>query len=574
MQVKSDNEVYGLTFTFIELLPCELMCRICKLPCKNPQISLCCKNNFCEGHLKTVSDVSTQRQCPMCDSEKFEAFPDAQADERMQALMMYCPNKDAGCKWIGKLSQVDEHCNSDHLGCIFQEVKCPNKCGVSIQRKDLENHLAADCPCYCQYCKTTGDKTLIANHHKEKCQKFTVQCPNDCGAFMLREEMNEHRKVCPSEEIQCEYYDAGCKILMLRKNREKHNKNCALQHLDLIKKKFSNNSATRFYGISFFLFFFTLVYVIIQCSQITAEYNGLKTYFAHLKVENEKLQKDIHINKQHVDNTIRDLKDEIGYIDSDIDYVKQENSNLRKYLNTLQDKYIELELSCIINTTMITELLKQVENNTLNAKIVEYFDITNNAYQNLSNIVKKDLHIYEQAIERNEVEFKKVMEEHYGTIMSTNWRLYLTMVHLVALHGDKVMPVVLAMHDYTWYVTTKEKWASTHFFDTDNGSYMDLLVTPIAFNVSVKLRLLSRVHDMQEGDFIIEMMNQYNDTDHSVGKIPYSEDPATTSLKVMGTEREPIVIGNVRYSILTGQEKVIYLKNDVIYFRVSFVTST
>jgi len=142
---------------------------------------LCCKNNFCEGHLKTTSTILTQNQCPICYSEKFEAFPNTQAAEKIQALLVYCPNKDAGCNWIGKLSQVTDHCNDDRLGCLFQEIKCPSECGASLQHKDLENHLI-NCFCYCQYCKMTGDRVIIANQHKEHC------------------------KVCLLEEIQCEYY--------------------------------------------------------------------------------------------------------------------------------------------------------------------------------------------------------------------------------------------------------------------------------------------------------------------------------------------------------------------------------
>ena len=75
---------------------------------------------------------------------------------------------------------------------------------------------------------------------------------------------------------------------------------------------------------------------------------------------------------------------------------------------------------------------------------------------------------------------------------------------------------------------------------------------------------------MQEGTFTIEMMNQYNDTDHSVGKIAYGEDPTAISV----SQVKPTIIGNVGYSIFTGQENVVYLQNDVVYFRVSFVNST
>ena len=91
---------------------------------------------------------------------------------------------------------------------------------------------------------------------------------------------------------------------------------------------------------------------------------------------------------------------------------------------------------------------------------------------NLSEIVKKDLDKYAERTQNNSAEFKKILEKYYGTMMSTNWRLFLTMVHLVALHGDKVMPVVLAMHNYSWYAMTNEQWVSTHLFDTDNGNYV------------------------------------------------------------------------------------------------------
>ena len=107
MQVRSDIEIIS-TLTIVELLPCELVCKLCKLPCKNPQISSCCKSMFCEGNLKGTSSTITLIQCLVCYSETFEAIPDTQAEERIQALMVYCSNKDAGCSWVGKVSQMSE----------------------------------------------------------------------------------------------------------------------------------------------------------------------------------------------------------------------------------------------------------------------------------------------------------------------------------------------------------------------------------------------------------------------------------------------------------------------------------
>lgn len=79
---------------------------------------------------------------------------------------------------------------------------------------------------------------------------------------------------------------------------------------------------------------------------------------------------------------------------------------------------------------------------------------------------------------------------------------------------------------------------------------------------------------MQEGTFIIEIMNQYNDTDHSVGKIPYREASTATGTKIMNIETQPEVIENIKYNIFTDQENVVYLHEDMVYFRVSFVNST
>jgi len=275
----------------------------------------------------------------MCYSKKFEAFPDTQAAEKIQALLVYCPNKDAGCNWIGKLSQVTEHCNDDHLGCLFQEIKCPSECGISLQHKDLENHLI-NCFCYCQYCKMTGDKVLIANQHKEKCQKFTVQCPNACGVTMLQEEIDEHCKVCLLEEIQCEYYSLGCKGVILRKEREEHNKINLIKHLDLMKHKISDNSAiVKIYGTWLFLFFMIvafLIFVIMQYSYMEVKYNIMEVEFYEMK----------------------------NGLNQQLDELKRENIKLRAINASLTKKLKSLE--------SLTKKLKSYKNLTKKLESVEF----------------------------------------------------------------------------------------------------------------------------------------------------------------------------------------------------------
>ena len=43
--------------------------------------------------------------------------------------------------------------------------------------------------------------------------------------------MGAHRKECPLEMIECEYYSVGCKTKMARKDQEKHKKENMEKHL-------------------------------------------------------------------------------------------------------------------------------------------------------------------------------------------------------------------------------------------------------------------------------------------------------------------------------------------------------
>ena len=560
------------------------------------QITLCCESVLCEIHTKTTPVYS---ECPLCHTGNFKTTSDPEADKKIQGLLIYCPNKNTGCRWVGKLNQLTLHCNSDDAGCPFHKVKCPSNCGRLLQRQNVSEHLATECPCYCQHCKITANEMVIASQHKENCTKYTQQCPNKCGMKINHGNIHEHCKVCPLEEIQCEYYSLGCRDTMLRQDKEEHHKNSLINHLDLIKHKISDKHSIKSYWIRVYATFLLILLIAIlgqfyyvkigiediENLRLRTEIiiDDLKANLAVTEVENKELRNDLEDIRSHVEQCL-DMRDDISYIDDSVDDISKENSNLRNYLNILQNQMIALEIKAIAyvqtletyNGT-ITKQLEHIENlmdvlnreNTTYTTIKEFIDISNSTFTGMFEIVKNQLYKYEVAIQNNSIELKKIAKETYGTMMSTNWRLFLTMVHLVALHGDRVMPVVLAMHDYSQYVNTSQEWFSTHFFDTANGNYMCLSVKSILFNVSVTLHLLNHLHYMQEGSFVVEMMNQHNDTNHSVGKIPYKE-----TQSVINREVGPRIIGNVRYNLSSDQEDVVYLHKDVIYFRVSFINSS
>ena len=59
-------------------------------------------------------------------------------------LKIKCSNREKGCEWTGKLGELKTHLESEK-GCGFVTVKCPNICGATVVRKELEKYLSSKC---------------------------------------------------------------------------------------------------------------------------------------------------------------------------------------------------------------------------------------------------------------------------------------------------------------------------------------------------------------------------------------------------------------------------------------------
>ena len=158
-------------------------------------------------------------------------------------LNIYCTNKEKGCEWQGELNYIDNHLST---GCQFEEVKCSNECGKMIERRYLISHVETECPrrkVNCQYCHDTGEHQFIKGQHKEECPKLPLPCPNKCEVgSVLREDMEAHRKECPLEMIQCEYYSVGCEVMMACKDQAAHKKKQREDHLMMITQTMLSSS--------------------------------------------------------------------------------------------------------------------------------------------------------------------------------------------------------------------------------------------------------------------------------------------------------------------------------------------
>ena len=61
-----------------------------------------------------------------------------------------------------------------------------------------------------------------------------MQCPNECEIESIhRDEVEEHREVCPLEIIQCDYHVVGCEVKMAHKDMNTHKQEMMEVHLSL-----------------------------------------------------------------------------------------------------------------------------------------------------------------------------------------------------------------------------------------------------------------------------------------------------------------------------------------------------
>ena len=167
----------GYENQFVTTPPEWLVCKICHYPSRKACLSKCCGKIFCKSCSEAVQTDSNT--CPVCNNKGFFTNTHKQAEQVVSILQVFCLNKEKGCLWDGKVSDIASHLeNSD--GCPFEEVACPNDCGTRTQRQYLTNHVEDECvrrTVQCQYCQITGEHQFINDEHEALCPKFLVPCP-------------------------------------------------------------------------------------------------------------------------------------------------------------------------------------------------------------------------------------------------------------------------------------------------------------------------------------------------------------------------------------------------------------
>ena len=120
----------GFDCDFVEKPPKQFQskCPNCLLTLREPYQTTCCGYGFCQVCIEQMK--SENKQCPSCKSESFDSFEDKRLKRSLCEFKVHCSNKKRGCRWIGKLGELEMHLNSNPTqqrqleGCAVVQVHC------------------------------------------------------------------------------------------------------------------------------------------------------------------------------------------------------------------------------------------------------------------------------------------------------------------------------------------------------------------------------------------------------------------------------------------------------------------
>ena len=204
-------------------------CTVCLLILREPYQAKCCGNIFCEACVKRLE--ADAKRCPTCNALNFNVFPDKRLKRSLNEFSVYCSHKEEGCKWVGELGELDKHLNlqppPDKLlvGCQFSKIGC-SYCSESFQRRSLGGHQSDEClkrPYSCQHCGQSSTFDDVTGKHWPVCRSFPLSCPNNCGATVQRQEVEQHvSQDCPLTVIECDFKAVGCEVRLARRDMPSH----------------------------------------------------------------------------------------------------------------------------------------------------------------------------------------------------------------------------------------------------------------------------------------------------------------------------------------------------------------
>ena len=182
----------------------------------------------CQGMMREVCLSSDGEQfCSCCKEENEQANPNLRMDNMILSFKCSCPLIARGCKWLGVLGGCQNHL--DTCGYVYET--CKLRCGVVLQRNELNVHEMEKCPqriVECEHCNNEF-KSCELHTHLDVCPKMEVSCELKCGRFMCREDMTQHLK--QECGLMVEMCKLGCGKEMTRNKLRIHVTDTCVQRL-------------------------------------------------------------------------------------------------------------------------------------------------------------------------------------------------------------------------------------------------------------------------------------------------------------------------------------------------------
>ena len=220
----------------------ETDCPICLQVLRDPFQASCCGNSFCQSCIKCIQ--ADKKSCPTCKEADFSVFADKRLRRSLYAFQVRCVHQKSGCEWIGELGELERHLNlnpelsKQFVGCAFAEVACTH-CREYFQRRNVHAHKSESCPqrpFSCDYCEDYGSVFEdVVNNHWPVCKCYPVSCPNECGVSPERQNVETHvNTVCPLTVVNCDFHYTGCEVQLVRKDMPTHLAESLVTHLSLL----------------------------------------------------------------------------------------------------------------------------------------------------------------------------------------------------------------------------------------------------------------------------------------------------------------------------------------------------
>ena len=539
----------GYDYQFVKTPADTLICTVCFSPSNEPYLSECCGHTFCKSCLEGSKKFSNI--CPVCRSEDFKAIFNKQADRVIRSLHVFCTNKEQGCEWQCEVNDI-----TSHLGnCLFQIIHCPNDYGESLQRQYLIIHVETECPrrrVNCQYCNDVGEYQFIEGQHKEECHKFPIQCPNKCEIKNIcRDEVEEHREICPLEIIRCDYHVVGCKVKMTRKDINTHKQEMMEVHLSLsINKLMETKMQLKSTQNKLKHEVESTKHEIVknlnqQLAQIEKNLNAKliatqQEAQNNLKHEVEKNTTKLADTEHQLTATQQEMKKTKEGLTQRMDHVENHLSSTDKQLTvvhqsalaqlaTIENLKHQLSASQQEAKTTKNQLLQKLaatkkELNTTKQQLAitcQNLTIAEKEHTTLAASTDKALTEMETKFQAKITEIAAAADKRITELETKIWFTSLQNRASKLASGNQVVPVVVKMTEFTKHMNTK--WLSQPFYNSCNKEcelQLEVATKLYMYNYYVSLCLIVEYKESKQSTdkFVVNLLNQIRDSEHHVGK--------------------------------------------------------